>query len=318
MRCEGKCAPLPGSGMIVPPSACAPGAYAVVDAAGVCIGAERSRSVVRRSCCMRRCSRRSVCSFALSCWSAAILDAAASSPGCGSACRRPCTTSCSSACCCCCACSWSESCLCSSICSRSVVSWASRFWCNASGLLPTGEASWDAPSGLPAAPRLDGQPCIRTAEEARDGATASAAAGSRGEQAASDDESKEAVEETRDREAVEEDRATEPELPRLCTRGALAGRASPSPASAERLFIMQRYFWRCDLMFALVRPSTSISLRMDFGLALSRPSVLHAASNCACSSGVQTKRGRLWWCSSGAGGGVSGGERAVAWIGMLL
>lgn len=43
-------------------------------------------------------------------------------------------------------------------------------------------------------------------------------------------------------------------------------------------------------MFALVNPSTFISLKMDFGLALSRPSALTAASKRECRSVVQTKR----------------------------
>mmetsp|Transcript_13714 Transcript_13714/g.29576 ORF Transcript_13714/g.29576 Transcript_13714/m.29576 type:complete len:221 (-) Transcript_13714:697-1359(-) len=66
--------------------------------------------------------------------------------------------------------------------------------------------------------------------------------------------------------------------------------------AASRFCTMHLYFCKCDLMFAFVKPSTFISRNIDFGLALSRPSWLHAASNRAWRSGVQTKR--RFWCGS--------------------
>mmetsp|Transcript_6533 Transcript_6533/g.20345 ORF Transcript_6533/g.20345 Transcript_6533/m.20345 type:complete len:234 (-) Transcript_6533:234-935(-) len=233
---------------------------------------------------MRRWPCSSLCSFCFIRSSAAILTEAASS---SSSPERPCIIASISDCSRCCACSCCDNCLCSSICARSVPSCTSKFCCSASGPLVAVRTT----------PTTDGS----AAPFGPDGAAVTSNASTMRGAALSDESSPPA------------------DGSRLAT---FAGGAPPEPptlaSDADRFCIMQRYFWRCDLMFALVRPSTSISLRMDFGLALSRPSVLHAASNCACSSGVQTKRGRLWWCSSGAGGGVSGGERAVAWIGMLL
>ena len=46
--------------------------------------------------------------------------------------------------------------------------------------------------------------------------------------------------------------------------------------------------WRCDLMLAVVMPSTFINLRMAVGFALSTPRALTAASNRECKSSVQT------------------------------
>ena len=81
-----------------------------------------------------------------------------------------------------------------------------------------------------------------------------------------------------------------------------AGGAPPlAAACAARFCTRQRYFWRCDLMFAFVRPSTFISRRIDFGFALSRPSAFTAASKRECRSGVHTNRRLRARASTGRG-----------------
>mmetsp|Transcript_929 Transcript_929/g.2129 ORF Transcript_929/g.2129 Transcript_929/m.2129 type:complete len:273 (+) Transcript_929:537-1355(+) len=65
---------------------------------------------------------------------------------------------------------------------------------------------------------------------------------------------------------------------------------SVAVVTESRFCTIHLYFCKCDLMFALVSPSTFMSRKIDLGLALSRPRMLHAASKRACRSGVQTKR----------------------------
>ena len=68
---------------------------------------------------------------------------------------------------------------------------------------------------------------------------------------------------------------------------------SPTSASSWTLLLaatLPRYFWRCDLMFALVIPVTPMCFRMPTGLLFSMPIAWMAASNLSCSSTVHTQR----------------------------
>ena len=95
-------------------------------------------------------------------------------------------------------------------------------------------------------------------------------------------------------------------------RGATSPSSSPAGASpdAARFCMRQRYFCRWDLMFALVRPSTFISRRIDFGFAASRPRAFTAASNRECSSGLHTKR--RFCCPSPIGSPETTGDDETA------
>mmetsp|Transcript_36298 Transcript_36298/g.95704 ORF Transcript_36298/g.95704 Transcript_36298/m.95704 type:complete len:266 (-) Transcript_36298:655-1452(-) len=174
-----------------------------------------------------------------------------------------------------CSSSWRDSSFCSSICTCSVISCTSRFLCS-DVLLPSRSSCEVGSSPSPASPAAP------------------------------------AVPPSASRAAVERESTLPFELPGLFgtmpipDRALLPPAAEPLPspvllaASDARLAIRQRYFCRCDLMFALVRPSTLMSLRIVLGLAMSRPSAFTAASKRWWSSGVHTNR-RFW---AGSDGGV--------------
>mmetsp|Transcript_22640 Transcript_22640/g.55950 ORF Transcript_22640/g.55950 Transcript_22640/m.55950 type:complete len:227 (+) Transcript_22640:995-1675(+) len=184
-----------------------------------------------------------------------------------------------------CSCSWRESSSCSSICTLSVISCTSRLRCSehapcdsiCSGIVALrkfSELSPPAPASIGSA----GTPGIAPLPAASDASSSSLIA------------------------IFDSPPSDE------CPADAEPPAPPDAPTAAAFFCIRQRYFCRCDLMLALVRPSTFISRRIDLGFALSSPSAFTAASKRECRSVVHTKRRFCCdsplgsaWCAIGDG-----------------